>query len=145
MGKFERVREPISGQLRPEYFSQRSQAGWRPVWVEWERPIEGYNPTGTGMDEDIPYGLRISNDCLKLEENPAETEVLLFVLEWIVQDRKLSGAAIELNRQGYRTRNGAEWTAASIFDLLPRLIDAGPRLFTSEEWIERRRRLAAAM
>jgi hypothetical protein len=28
-----------------------------------------------------------------------------------------------------------------VFELLPRLIEAGPRIFTSEEWIERRKRL----
>jgi hypothetical protein len=28
-----------------------------------------------------------------------------------------------------------------LFNLLPRMIEVGPRLFVSEEWAERRRRL----
>jgi hypothetical protein len=53
----------------------------------------------------------------------------------------MSGVADELNRQGFRTRKGEKWTAAAVFDLLPRMIEAGPRIFTKEEWVNRRRRV----
>jgi hypothetical protein len=53
--------------------------------------------------------------------------------------------AEELNRQGHRTREGKAWTPAALFNLLPRMIEAGPRLFVSEEWTRRRRRLPQAV
>ena len=59
----------------------------------------------------------------------------------IVDDLPMSGIAAELNRQGYRTRRDSPWTATAVFDLLPRMIEAGPRIFTREEWANRRRRL----
>jgi hypothetical protein len=59
----------------------------------------------------------------------------------IVDDLPMSGVADELNRQGFRMRNGAKWTATGVFDLLPRMIEAGPRIFTKDEWVERRKRL----
>jgi len=59
----------------------------------------------------------------------------------IVDDFPMSGVADELNRQGYRTRKGTKWTAPAVFDLLPRMIEAGPRIFTKDEWVDRRRRL----
>jgi hypothetical protein len=49
-----------------------------------------------------------------------------------------------LNEQRLRTRSGEPWTTAQIFELLPRLIDAGPKLLPTEQWIERRERLFAA-
>jgi len=63
-------------------------------------------------------------------------------MELVVQDQRLSQIATELNNQGFRTRNGFLWNPASVFELLPRLIEAGPRIFTSDEWVERRKRLS---
>lgn len=90
------------------------------------------------MKEEIPYGLKVSSDCLYLEENPAERQVLEAIMELIVQDRPFSQIADELNRRGYRMRNGGEWTRVSVFNLMPRLIETGPRIFSSEEWAARR-------
>jgi hypothetical protein len=91
--------------------------------------------------EVVPYGLKVAADGVHLEREPGEHEVLMHTLEFIVQDLPLSRVAVELNRLGYRTRSGAQWNAATVFELLPRLIETGPRLFTSEEWIRRRRSL----
>ena len=55
--------------------------------------------------------------------------MILLALELIVQDFRLSQVATELNRRQYRTRAGTQWNAASVFELLPRLIDVGPRIF----------------
>ena len=49
--------------------------------------------------------------------------------------------AQQINERGYRTRNGEPWTRTALFYLLPRLIEVGPRLCTSEEWVERRKHL----
>ena len=81
----------------------------------------------------------------KLEENPDEHQVLLLTMELIVQDQRLSQVAEELNKRGFRTRAGFAWNPASVFELLPRLIEAGPRIFTSAEWLERRRSLGVAL
>jgi hypothetical protein len=54
----------------------------------------------------------------------------------------MSRVADELNRLGYRTRKAVKWTPAAVFDLLPRMIEAGPRIFTKEEWVSRKRRLS---
>jgi hypothetical protein len=139
MSKIERVREVLSGALSPEYVNQRMAAGWRLAAVIWEREApEGSAPHSV---EDVPYGLKISEDCSQLEENLEEREALVLMLEQIVQDRPLSHVADELNKRGLRTRNQTKWTPGSVFDMLPRLIEVGPRVFTSEEWIVRRGRL----
>jgi hypothetical protein len=91
--------------------------------------------------EIVPYGLRVADDCVHLEHEPREHDVLMTTLECIIQDFPLSKVAEELNRRGFRTRSGARWSAPTVFELLPRLIESGPRMFTSEEWIRHRRSL----
>jgi hypothetical protein len=70
-----------------------------------------------------------------------EKETIVLMLELIVQDFPFSKIASELNNRGYRTRSAAKWDPISVFDLLPRMIEVGPRIFTSEEWAERRQQL----
>jgi Recombinase len=62
-------------------------------------------------------------------------------MERIVQDYSVSLVATELNKAGLRTRSGGYWTAVSVFNMLPRLIEVGPRIFSSDEWEARRDRL----
>jgi Recombinase len=62
----------------------------------------------------------------------------MLMLELVVKDESLSGVAEELNRRGYRNREGQAWTAGQVFDLLPRLIDTGPRILTNGEYIARK-------
>ena len=64
--------------------------------------------------------------------------VLMAILQEIVKDRPFSQIAEELNRQHLVTRRGRPWTSAGVFDLLPRLIEAGPQLLKSEQWPARR-------
>ena len=89
--------------------------------------------------------MQVSPDGLRLVENPHERQIVILALDGIVEDRPLSQVAEELNRQGHRTREGKAWTPAALFNLLPRMIEAGPRLFVSEEWTRRRRRLPQAV
>jgi hypothetical protein len=142
MAKLERVRESVEGSLDPEYLKQRERAGWRLVGVEWERETEV--PAGTAVEphfEDPPYGVRVGGACDHLEENPQEMQFLLSMMELIIQDISLTKVAEELTRKGYRTRKGTEWGPVAVFNMLPRLIELTPRIFASEEWIERRKRL----
>jgi hypothetical protein len=67
------------------------------------------------------------------------------MMEQIVQDEPLSKVAQELNSRGHRTRQGTKWSPVAVFNLLPRLIEAGPRIFSSEEWVARREQLLKAM
>ena len=142
MAKLERIRESVEGSLDPEYLKQREKAGWRLVGVEWERETEV--PADTAAEprlEDPPYGVRVGGDCDHLEENPQEIEFLLSMMELIIQDISLTKVAEELTRKGYRTRKGTEWGPVAVVNMLPRLIELTPRIFASEEWIERRKRL----
>ena len=142
MAEMERIRESLEGKLDAEYVKQRQQAGWRMVGVEWERetPVERAEPPR--ILEDAPFGVRVSGDCDHLEENPPEMQFLLSMMELIIQDISLSKVAEELNRKGFRTRRGAEWGPVAVFNMLPRLIELTPRIFASEEWVERRKRLS---
>ena len=142
MAKLERIRESVEGSLDPEYLKQREKAGWRLVGVEWEREAderlgESEDRPGSRV-EDPPYGVRVGGDCEHLEENPDEMQFLLSMMELIIQDGPYSSIAEELNRRGYRTREGSKWTPVSVFEMLPRLIDAGPRILSSENWYRRK-------
>lgn len=144
MGKYEYVRETPVSIPEPEYWQRHARDGWKLVAVEWKREIG--DAQSRRLDPfEVPYGLRISGDCQHLEEDAGEREVLLLMLEAIVQDHRLSQAADLLNERGFRTRQGRRWSPAEVFDLLPRLIEAGPSLLTSDEWAERRRHLMALL
>jgi hypothetical protein len=135
----ERVRETLTDLPTREYLLRRIELGWRPTAIEWERDIA--EERDSGYTEEIPYGLQVSSNCDGLVENPAEREVITAAIDMIVDDCPLSRAAAELNRRGFRTRAGREWTPADLFTLLPRMIQVGPKLFTSEQWVHRRERL----
>jgi hypothetical protein len=138
----QRLREPLALSPTLEQLAGRVAAGWRLVAVEWERDAADDTPDlRPGWVEEIPYGLKISEDAARLVENPAEIEIIVLALDMIVEDCPLSRVAEELNRRGCRTRDGGSWTSAALFDLLPRMIQVGPRLFTSEKWLLRRERL----
>jgi hypothetical protein len=143
MAYFERMRDVIHGPLRQDLLRQRTEAGWQVVSVEWRRELPGNAPEGTLDTEDVPYGLRLSEDCLRLEIDPPENQALMQMMELLVQDFPFSSVASDLNEKGYRTREGKRWTPVTVFNMLPRLIDVGPRVFSTEEWDRRRERFAA--
>lgn len=141
MPKNVRIREPLSGSPTLEYLNERMAAGWKLVALEWEKPAESQIAPVEEKVEEIPYGLQVSADCLRLVENPNEREIIILALDMIVEDCPLSRVADELNRRGMRMRDGQMWTPGALFNLLPRMIEVGPRLFVSEEWTHRRERL----
>ena len=141
MAKNVRIREPLSGSPTLEYLNERMAAGWKLIALEWEKPAEGVMPATDEKAEEIPFGLQVSTDCLRLVENPTERQIIILALDMIVEDCPLSRVAEELNRRGHRTREGQTWTPGALFNLLPRMIEVGPRLFVSEEWTRRRQRL----
>jgi hypothetical protein len=139
MAKVERIREVVTGTVDLEYVRQKTEAGWKLVAMEWRREIAGEEKAV--IVEEIPYGLRVAPDCSRLEEDLNERGVLMQMMELIVQDYSLTLVAAELNKKGLRTREGGPWTPVSVFNMLPRLIEVGPRIFSSDEWEERRERL----
>lgn len=141
MAKKERIREALDGLPTREYLMRRIELGWRPAFIEWEREIVPIGADGEPWSEDIPFGLQVSTDCNGLVENPTEREVITTAIDMIVEDRPLSQVANELNNRGYKTRTGSPWTPSDLFTLLPRMIQVGPKLFTSEQWTTRRQRL----
>jgi hypothetical protein len=137
----ERVREVLSEPLTAKYLEERASAGWQPYAIEWTRTAkaEGSGPRAPRREE-IPYGMKVSEDRTYLEEEPDEVEALLVMLEGIVEDRPFSRIAEDLTVRGLRQRGGSRWTQIAVFDTLPRLIDFSPNLFRRREWADRRAR-----
>jgi hypothetical protein len=125
---------------------QRMAAGWQLVSIEWRRELPNReSPSEGAFNEDIPYGLRISDDCQRLEIDPRENQVLLQMMDLVVEDFSFSSIASDLNEKGFRTRDGKRWNQISVFNMLPRLIEIGPRLFSKEDWKTRRQRFPKAV
>ena len=142
MAKKERIRETVTGLPTLEHLVERSEGGWKLVALEWEREIEAVPlAENERVVEEIPFGLKVADDCSGLVENPFEKQIIITALDMIVQDCPLSQVAEELNRRGYKTRDDKPWTPSMLFTLLPRMIQVGPRVFTSDEWTTRRQRL----
>ena len=134
MAYFERVRDVVSGPFSPDVIQQRTAAGWQMVSIEWRRELpDSETPPEGGFDEDIPYGLRVSDDCKRLEGHPREHQALMLMMELLVQDFSYSGIVSDLNEKGFRMRDGRPWS-----------IEVGPRFFNSGEWEKRRQRFAKA-
>jgi len=113
------------------------------VSIEWRRELpDSEAPPEGGIGEAIPYGLRISEDCKRLEVDPNENQVLLLMMDLLAQDFSYSSIVSDLNEKGFRTRDGKPWSRISVFNMMPRLIEVGPRLFSSVEWEQRRQRFA---
>ena len=138
MSKNERVREHITGVPPEQYFQVRQSAGWKLIAVEWERESSEPRPT---TEEEVPYGLKVAPDCVHLQYEPGEMAVLMLLMELIIQEFGFPRIAAELNQQGYRTRSGAPWNEVAVFNLLPRLIEVGPHMFSTSEWMMRREKL----
>ena len=142
MANKERIRETLNSLPTLEYLVERVEAGWKPAAIEWEREVSaGAGHEDQPVKEEIPFGLRVSDDCSGLVESQTERQIILTALDMIVDDRPLSQIAEELNRRGWTTREGKPWTPSALFTLLPRMIQVGPKVFSSEEWSRRRQRL----
>jgi hypothetical protein len=145
MAYFERIREVISGPFSPEIIRQRTATGWQMVSIEWRRELPDTEaPTEGAFNEEIPYGLRISDDCARLEPDPTEHRVLMEMMEALAQDFSYSIIVSSLNEKGYRMRDGRPWNRIAVFKMIPRLIEVGPHFFASEEWEQRRQRFERA-
>ena len=144
MAKVERIRQVLASPFGPDELKIQTEQGWRIVAIEWERELPHAEVEPAAMGEEPPFGLQVAKDAEQLEVNPTEREALFLMMELTVQEGPYSRIADELNRRGFRTRQGRLWTPVSVFQMLPRLIEVGPRIFSTQEWQERRERLKAA-
>ena len=141
MPRKERIREAVTSLANPNYLTERAAAGWRLAAIEWERDVAEQDLQPPAWSEEIPYGMQVSEDGTRLIENPSETEIVILALDMIVEDCPLSQVSSEMNRRGYRMRDGTPWTPTVLFTMLPRMIQVGPRVFSSEQWMSRRQKL----
>jgi hypothetical protein len=143
MAYFERMRDIVSEPFSSDIIRQRTAAGWQMAAIEWRRELpDAEAPAGGAFDEDVPYGLRVSDDCKRLESDATEREVLMLMMELVTQDYSYADIVARLNEKGYRMRNGHLWNRVAVFQMVPRLIEVGPRFFSSEEWAERLKHFA---
>ena len=134
MAFYDRMREVVAGPYSPEAIRQRHSAGWQMVAIEWRREIpEAEARTEPSGGEDIPYGLRLSHDCARLEIDPRENAVLVQIMALLGHDFSDTSIVSDLNERGLRQRDGAPWTRVAIFQIMPRLIEVGPRLLAGDE------------
>ena len=146
MKKIESVRDSVSSWPSAEYVRNHEAAGWRVAAIEWQREVETLSleppvSAAPGSLEEIPFGTRIASDCLHLQVNPNEMEVLNHLAEMVVQDVSYTRMADSLNQRGFHTREGKPWTALAVFKLTPRQIEVAPRILSGGEWEARKRQL----
>lgn len=138
MAYFERMRDVVSGPFSLDVIGQRMAAGWQMVAIEWRRELpDAEAPIESEFDEEVPYGLRVSDDCKRLESDPIEHQVLMLMMDLVTQDFSYAEIVARLNEKGYRMRNNQPWSRVAVFRMIPRLIEVGPRFFTSGEWAKR--------
>jgi len=135
MKKTERMRQVVADPPGELEIQQQTEKGWKLVAVEWEREVETADDS---LPSEVPFGLRVAPETGRLEENPLEREILLDLMELMVREGSYAHIADEINRRGFRTRQGTRWSSISVFEMLPRLIEVGPNLFQSAEWQKRK-------
>ena len=102
--KKERLRQAVTGPLAAEELKAQMEKGWKLVAVEWERDVE----TAEGkIPGEVPFGLKLEPETARLEENGWEKELLFQMMELMVEEGSYSRIAEEINRRGFRTREGA--------------------------------------
>ncbi len=145
----ERIREHRDDLPSEDELRTRKSEGWKLVAIEWQRGASSAEPaadsTADSGRREVPYGLRASFDGLFLEDHPQELATLRRILGGMVDDETLSAIAEQLNDEGLRTRQDERWKQGDLFDLLPRIVEAGADILRSKAWSDERqdRRLRA--
>src|SRR6202050_2048926 len=95
MAESERIRESVQAPLEATSLKQRGPGVGKLVALEWELPTLATAvpaPEAVEVTADLeyaPFGLRVAGDCEHLEQNPAEMQFLLSMMELIIQDISL--------------------------------------------------------
>ena len=86
MAYFERIRDVVAEPFSSDVIRQRTAAGWQMISIEWRRELpDSETPSEGAYSEDIPFGLRISEDCKRLEVDPHENKVLLLMMDLLAR------------------------------------------------------------
>jgi Recombinase len=136
------MRDAITGEVTLDHLARRFAEGWKISSIEWFREAEASAVPAESTHilnnhAALPYGLQVSESGV-VQENPLEATVLLLILEQIIREKRIQEIATELNQHGFSTRDGMPWGPTDVFNLLPRLIEAGPSLLKSAAWQQRR-------
>ena len=54
-----------------------------------------------------------------------------------LKDVRMWDGSGRLNGRGLRTRTGEAWTEVALFQLVPRIVEVAPHIFSGKEWIPR--------
>ena len=114
MHRTERIRQSASGELTWDEIQKLQHEGWRLIALEWERdvPDEQKQEQARSMTVRIPLLACVWLKTVRpLLKTAAENEALVVMMELIIQDGPYSFVAEELNRRGYRTREGLKWSS----------------------------------
>ena len=136
MPKMQHMRQPVSGPFNQQDLQTLRDQGWTLVALEWEREVTE-EEAGEQAAAEVPFGLQVARGAL--QEDPTEATTLVDMLELVIDEGPYWRIAEELNRRGHRTRRGTKWSPVSVFEMLPRLIEVAPRIFSSADWQRRRR------
>ena len=129
-----RTRESVSEMPSSDYLEAKKRDGWSLSALVWQREVPDDRLPADPFPHEVPYGLRVAGNGEELEQNPDEMETLTVLLDLIVSERSLGQVVEELDRQGFRNREGESWTQTEVFQLLPRLIEDTPHIFDSADW-----------
>src|SRR6266404_880832 len=129
------IRDDLNSPPGSDYFLSRMAAGWRLVAVEWVR--ESAEEALASNFEDVPFGMRVAPDCHHLVRDPEEDRTLELIIALMIEGKKFTAIAAELNARGVHTRAGEAWTEIAVYELVPRIIEVAPHIFSGKEWAPR--------
>lgn len=137
MARTERWREAVSELPTADEIRRKAEQGWKLDAVEWRREVPA------GRDEpglhQTPYGLCTRDGTTELDTSRSEDDALRLMLGMVIDDSNtLAAVAEELNRRGFRTRAGSNWSQGAVFKMLPRLVEVAPSIFARSEWSKER-------
>ncbi len=139
MARTERFKEAVAELPTAEEVRRRAEQGWKLVAVEWQRESEAAPDDVAVSWRAAPYGLETPDGGYELVESSQEEAALRLILGMVIDDRNtLCEVAAELNRRGFRTRGGEDWSQSAVFTMLPRLVDVAPKLYASPAWAAER-------
>lgn len=127
------MRDDLNSPPGSDYFLSRMASGWRLVAVEWVRESA---EEGTSTDfQQVPFGMRVAPDCHHLVSHPDEERVLSLIIAQMIEGKSFTKIATELNNRGLLTREGGTWNEIALFQLVPRLVEVAPQIFSGQEWV----------
>ena len=126
-------REGDSAAEADRILQQRRADGWQLIAVEWQREVPpGESPEAPLVE--VPYGLMVAEDGVHLTIAEKEQDAMTLMLDLLVADKPMQEVADTLNAKGFGTRGGRPFTQVDVFEMVPRLVEVAPEIFTSATW-----------